>query len=211
MIGDVLLIEEKHTNAAIQLAAIIKERNFEKTVIAIAGESGTGKSEIAHELRRILKEEGNLVNILHSDNYYKILPTERTEWRKKHGIKSVGEDEYNWAILMKNIEDFRNGRKAILPYYDLYTNQKNQLITNFKNLNILIVEGLYSLRSKADLKVFINFSYTDNIKAQVLRKKEPQTTFRTEVLQREKQVIQSHKSLADYFINRDYDVIEQNR
>ena len=113
MIGDVLLISEKHTRAASQLKEIIEKRKAEKPVIAIAGESGSGKSEVAHELRRLLKKDGYLVKILHGDNYYKTLPTERNAWRKKHGIESIGENEYDWELLNGNIEDFRNGKESI--------------------------------------------------------------------------------------------------
>ncbi|NHZ85064.1 MAG: uridine kinase [Planctomycetia bacterium] len=206
MIGDVLLVNEKHTRVASQLAVIIEEKNIIKFIVAIAGESGTGKSEVAHELRKKLKKDGYLVKIIHSDNYYKILPTVRIERRKKYGIQSVGENEYDWEVLNKNIDDFRQGKESVLPYYDLYTNQKDRLITNFDSINILIVEGLYCLRVSSDLKVFIDSTYKDHLQAQVLRGKEPQTKFRTKVLQRESQVIQSHRSLADLLINQDYDV-----
>lgn len=208
MIGDVLLISEKHTRAASRVAEIIKQKEFEKHVIAIAGESGTGKSEIAHELRRLLKKEGYRVKILHGDNYYKVLPGERTEWREKNGVKSIGENEYDWGTLNRNIEDFRKGKKSILPFLDLYTNQEDRLITNFKYINLLILEGLYCLRAPADLKVFIDLTYKETRKAQVLRGKEPQTKFRAKVLEREHQIIQSHRPLANLFITKDYNVTE---
>jgi uridine kinase len=206
MIGDVLLISEKHTRAASQIVDIVQSQDQVKLVIAIAGESGTGKSEIAHELRKLLKNKGYLVKILHGDNYYKILPAERTAWRKKHGNESIGENEYDWATLNGNIDDFRRGRKSTLPFLDLYTNQKDLLITDFKEIDILILEGLYCLRAPADLKFFIDLTYKDTEEAQILRGKEPQTEFRKKVLEREYQVIQSHRYLADYFITREYNV-----
>jgi len=206
MIGDVLLISEKHTRAASQIADIVRNQEQAKLIIAIAGESGTGKSEIAHELRKLLKSKGYLVKILHGDNYYKILPAERTTWRKKHGSESIGEGEYDWPTLNGNIEDFRHGRKSALPFLDLYTNQKDFLITDFKEIGILLLEGLYCLLAPVDLKFFIDLTYKDTKEAQILRGKEPQTEFRKKVLERECQVIQSHRHLADYFITREYNV-----
>ncbi|MFQ6609266.1 MAG: adenylyl-sulfate kinase [Fidelibacterota bacterium] len=206
MIGDVLLITEKHTQAAAQIVDIVQAQKQGKLVIAIAGESGTGKSEIAHELRKLLKQEGYLVKILHGDNYYRILPAERTTWRKKHGKNSIGDHEYDWVTLNGNIDDFRHGRKSTLPFLDLYTNQKDLLITNFNAINVLILEGLYCLRAPVDIKFFIDLTYKDTEDVQVLRGKEPQTEFRRKVLEREYQVIQSHRNLADYFITRDYQV-----
>ncbi len=209
MIGDVLLITEKHTRAASQLKEIIKQRKAEKPVVAIAGESGSGKSEVAHELRRLLKKDGYLVKILHGDNYYKTSPTERTAWRKKHGIESIGENEYDWELLKGNIEDFQKGRESVLPFLDLFTNQRDRLITDFKDINVLILEGLYCLRAPADLKVLIDLTYHETKKAQIVRGKETLDEYRLQVLEREHQVIQSHRSLANFLITRDYNVIEQ--
>ena len=50
MLGDVLLIEKKHEDAAQTiLERVLKERK-EKYMVAIAGESGSGKTELAHVL-----------------------------------------------------------------------------------------------------------------------------------------------------------------
>ncbi|MDZ7774115.1 MAG: adenylyl-sulfate kinase [Bacteroidales bacterium] len=89
MLGDVLLIEDKHKEAAEALKDIVLKNRKEKFIVAISGESGSGKSELAHSLARKLKEEGIRAKPLHIDNYYKTHPLERNEWRKSHGMESI--------------------------------------------------------------------------------------------------------------------------
>ncbi len=207
MIGDVLLVSEKHTRAAARIAEILARLREEKIVVAIAGESGTGKSEVAHELRRILKSNGLLVKILHGDNYYKTMPAERSAWRRKHGLSSIGESEYDWDTLNENINEFRQGRRSVLPFFDLFTNQKDLLITHFKDINILIIEGLYCMKVDADIKFFIDMTYKETEKAQIIRGKETLDDFRKQVLARESEVVQTHRILADYLITRTFQIV----
>jgi len=68
MMGDILLITEEHRKAGKQIVERLSEIQTEKLVIAIGGESGSGKSELAHVISRRLKDRGELAKILHSDN-----------------------------------------------------------------------------------------------------------------------------------------------
>ncbi len=208
MLGDVLLITDNHRKAAEQIVSRLGEIKSDKVMIAIGGESGAGKSELAHVISRRLKERGELAKILHIDNYYKVSPTERTAWRKKHGIESIGLSEYDWALINQNIAEFRQSKEAVLPCIDLLTDQEDKLITDFEGIKYLIVEGLYPLRIDADLKVFIDLTYHETKKAQVLRGKEPQNEYRLQVLQREHQVVQSLRPLADLIVTKDFEVVE---
>ena len=208
MLGDVLLITEKHKKAAEQIVDRLSRIESDKMVIAIGGESGSGKSELAHVISRRLKDKGELAKILHIDNYYKVSPQERTEWRKRHGVESIGLSEYDWDLINQNIAEFRESKEAVLPCIDLLTDQEDRLITNFEGIKYLIVEGLYPLRADADLKIFIDLTYHETKKAQILRGKEPQNEFRLQVLQREHEVVQSLRPSADLLVTKDFDVVE---
>ena len=208
MLGDVLLITEKHEKAAEQIVDRLGRIESDKMVIAIGGESGSGKSELAHVISRRLKDKGELAKILHIDNYYKVSPQERTEWRKRHGVESIGLSEYDWDLINQNIAEFRESKEAVLPCIDLLTDQEDRLITNFEGIKYLIVEGLYPLRADADLKIFIDLTYHETKKAQILRGKEPQNEFRLQVLQREHEVVQSLRPSADLLVTKDFDVVE---
>jgi len=208
MLGDVLLITEEHKKAAEQIVDRLGEIKSDKVVMAIGGESGAGKSELAHVVSRRLKERGELAKVLHIDNYYKVSPTERTAWRKKHGIESIGLSEYDWDLINRNIAEFRQSKEAVLPCIDLLTDQEDRLITDFEGIKYLIVEGLYPLKADADLRIFIDLTYRETKKAQVLRGKEPQNEYRLRVLEREHQVVQSLRPLADLIVTKDFEVVE---
>jgi uridine kinase len=208
MLGDILLITDDHRRVGGQIAERLERIEADKFALAIGGESGSGKSELAHVISRQLKDTGQLAKILHIDNYYKISPTQRTAWRKRHGIQSIGLDEYDWDLIHKNIQEFRDGKEAILPCIDLLTDQEDQLITNFERIKFLIVEGLYPLKAEVDLRIFIDLTYHETKKARILRKKEPQNEFRLQVLQREHEVVQSLRPLADLIVTKDFKIEE---
>lgn len=204
MLNDVVTIEEKHTNAASTLFdRVLSERNA-KFVVAISGEVGTGKCEIAHELGRKLIEGGISVKLLHLDNYYLIPPVQRREWREENGLDKIGYDEYDWKTLNKNIDDFRKSKKSVMPVVDLFTQKVDQLHTDFDGIDVLIIAGLYSIRIKqSDLRVFIELTYQDTWDEQLLTRKEILDDFRLEVLKHEHIAVQSLKHLADFYIDFD--------
>jgi uridine kinase len=211
MLEDVLLINDVHHKAAEKiLQKLIPLKSGSKTVIAICGESGAGKSELAHVLGRKIRNAGKLAKILHSDNYYKIAPREKTEWRKKHGIESIGVDEYNWKLINRNIREFREGSKSVMPCVDLLTDLEDTLTTDFKRIDYLIFEGLYAIKADVDLRIFIDLTCYDTKKSQLLRGKEPQNEFRFKVLKREHEVMQSLRPMADLIVSKDFDVLTAN-
>ncbi|MFA6949587.1 MAG: hypothetical protein WCQ70_02780 [Lentimicrobiaceae bacterium] len=208
MLGDVLLITEKHEAAARDIVPVILQNRKDKYIIAVSGESGSGKSELTHVIAKMLRKEGIFCKPIHIDNYYKVLPLERTEWRKKHGIQTaVGYTEYDWDIIYRNMDDFRNSRTSTMPCVDLVTEQVDQLTTDFKGIDMIIIDGLYAIKTEGvDLKIFIELTYHETKKAQVVRGKEPQNDYRMQVLEREHQVVSSLRDRADLFIDMDYKV-----
>ncbi len=209
MLGDVLLISEKHENAAKEIVPHILKNRKNKYIIAISGESGSGKTELSHVIAKMLRKEGIFCKPIHIDNYYRILPLERTEWRKSHGIENVvGLGEYDWDTIYKNIDDFKNDRSSTMPCVDLVTEQVDQLTTDFRGIEMIIIDGLYAIHTEGvDLRIFIELTYHETKKAQVVRGKEPQNKYRMQVLEQEHRVVQSLREKADIFINKEYQVV----
>ena len=138
------------------------------------------------------------------DDYYKVPPEDRTHWRQKHGIESIGYNEYDWNRVRHNIIDFKNSKKTSLPSVDLITLQVDEIITDFAGIDILIINGLYSVMIKeANLRVFVELTYKETLEQQIAEKKEELDEFRMKVLEREHKVVQSLKPEADFYIDFD--------
>ena len=210
MLGDVLLITEKHENAAKEIVPYILKNRKDKFIIAISGESGSGKTELAHVIAKMLRKADIMCKPIHIDNYYRILPLLRTEWRKNNGIQqSVGLGEYDWDTINKNIDDFRQSRVSTMPCVDLVTEQVDQLTTDFNGVDMIIIDGLYAINTPGvDLSIFIELTYHETKKAQLIRGKEPQNEYRMQVLEQEHQVVLSLRNKANLLINIDYQVVE---
>lgn len=208
MLGDVLLIDDKHRVAGEIIIQEILKRRKNKFTVAISGESGTGKTELAHVIAKGLRKHGIFAKPIHIDNYYNTLPLERTDYRQNNGIENVvGYNEYDWDTIYRNINDFKEGNKSTMPCVDLVTEQVDTLITDFKDVDMLIIDGLYAMKTDhIDLKIFIDITYHDTGKAQLLRGKEPQNEYRMKVLLQEHKMVSSLKELADIIIKKDYNV-----
>ena len=203
-----MLIADKHREAGEKIIEYIMLKRKPKMTVAISGESGSGKSELAHVIAKGLRKYGIYAKPIHIDNYYRILPLERTEWRKAHGIGAVvGYGEYDWKKIYRNIDDFRNNRKSTMPCVDLVTEQVDQLTTDFKGIDMLIIDGLYAIKTEGiDLRVFIELTYHETKKAQVVRGKEPQNEYRMAVLEQEHRMVQALKPTADVLVGMDFTV-----
>ena len=210
MLGDVLLIAEKHQNAGEFIIEKILAQRKPKMIIGISGESGSGKSELAHVIAKGLRKHGIFAKPLHIDNYYRILPLERTQWRKENGIENVvGFGEYDWNTIYRNIREFREGTLSTGPCVDLVTEQVDQLTTDYSTVDMLVVDGLYAIKTEGvDLRIFIELTYHETKKAQVVRGKEPQNEYRMAVLEQEHRMVQSLRPLANILISKEYEVRE---
>ena len=206
MLGDVLLITEKHTIAGADILDIILKNYRPKLMVAISGESGSGKTELAHVIAKGLRKHGIIAKPLHIDNYYRIHPLERTEWRKTNGIDNVvGPGEYDWDTITRNLREFKDGAISTGPCVDLVTEQIDQLTTDYKTIDMLIIDGLYAIKvPEVDLRVFIELTYHETKKAQVVRGKEPQNEYRMQVLEKEHMEVQQLKPTADVLVGMDY-------
>ncbi len=216
MLGDILLIQETHKKAAARIKEIMKKDcagkpSGYKYIVAISGESGSGKSELSHSLARLLKPEEIRVKIIHTDNYYKVPPLLRTEWRKTQGMDSIGIDEYDWSLINQNMREFREDREAMMPCIDIIPEQIDKLITDFKKIDLLVLDGLYAINTdQADLRIFIDLTYHETKMTQIIRGKEPMNEWRIQVLEREHIGVISLKPMADLIVNKNYEVVPAN-
>jgi len=214
MLSDILLVNEMHKEAArairdYLMECLSKMEERYRCIIAISGESGSGKSELAHALGILLKEEHIRVKVIHTDNYYKVQPLLREEWRRTKGFDKIGIDEYDWIKIKKTIRDFKEEQECMIPCIDLIPEQVDKLITDFSKIDMLIIDGLYAIQAPdVDLRIFIDLTYQETKINQIIRLKEAMNEFRLKVLEREHIAVSSLKPLADLIVDKSYQVVK---
>ena len=213
MLGDVLLINDMHKDAAQAIFEKLmegcgsKEERY-RCIVGISGESGSGKSELAHSLGKLLKENNVRVKVIHTDNYYKIQPLLREEWRRNKGFDKIGLEEYDWIKIKKTIRDFKEEQECMIPCIDLIPEQVDKLITDFSKIDLLIIDGLYAINTPdIDMRVFIDLTYHETKINQIIRMKEALSDFRLGILEKEHQAVVSLKPMADLIVDKSYQVV----
>ena len=213
MLGDVLLINDMHKEAAQAIFDHIKSgcKNKDeryRCIVGISGESGSGKSELSHALGKLLKENNIRVKVIHTDNYYKIQPLLREEWRRNKGFDNIGLEEYDWIKIRKTIRDFKEEQECMIPCIDLIPEQVDKLITDFSKIDLLIVEGLYAIKAPdIDIRVYIDLTYHETKINQIIRMKEALSDFRLGILEKEHQSVTTLKHKADLIVDKSYQVV----
>ncbi len=211
MIGDKLVIEQHHTDRARDICALLIDRirDEDRFVLAVAGESGAGKSELAHETARLLNEEGIGTGVIQQDDFFVFPPRTNHEMRRRN-LEQVGPYEVKLDFLDSNLRSFKRGESPI--YKPLVIYDENRITTeelDVTGLRVLIAEGTYtSLLRYADFRVFIDRDYRHTLEARKRRARDRFEPFIVDVLEREHQVIAQHKRLADAVIATSFDGLQ---
>ncbi len=210
MRGDKLVIHEGHIKAARQITKLVLPKiakTKRKFVITVAGESGSGKSEVASVLSDSLAKEGIKSIILQQDDYFVYPPKTNANMRRKD-IGHVGTSEVHLTLLDRNLKDFRDGKsrieKPLVIYDDDLITKETAKLEGFK---VAIVDGTYTtLLKNVNQRVFINRTRLDTREARELRAREKQDEFLEKVLKIEHKIIAPHKAKADILVTKNYGV-----
>ena len=210
MKGDRLVIEERHVRAARQLMKLLlpeitgTQRIF---TIAIAGESGSGKSEIASVLTELLAEKGIKSIILQLDDYFVHPPKTNAEMRRRD-IQHVGPSEARLELVDRNLRDIRDGKTRITKPLVIYDdNSITEETVELEGVKVAIVDGTYTaLLKNVQQRIFIDRTYVDTKEARRQRGREEQDACLERVLEIEHRVIASHRQKADIIVTRNYGV-----
>jgi len=82
-------------------------------LLAIAGPTAAGKTEIVERLRIAFKQAGQNVTSIELDNFL----TDRDE-REAKGIHSEGRQAIHFELFKRSLEDITHGKKVSIPYYN---------------------------------------------------------------------------------------------
>jgi len=97
-------------------------------LLAIAGATAAGKTEIVERLTVAFREQGQQVASIELDNFF----TDR-EYREAKGINSEGKQAMHFGLLKQSLEDITHGKKISIPYYDsVYATSSHDLDGNLK-------------------------------------------------------------------------------
>lgn len=210
MRGDKLIIGDHHRRAASALSSLLQDRLGEippRYAIAIAGESGSGKSETAAALRDELSGPGVACVILQQDDYF-VYPPRTNDRQRRRDIGWVGTNEVRLDLLDRNLAEFKDGSPEIEKPLVIFTEDRIDRETiDVRDSRLAIAEGTYTtLLDNVDARVFIDIDYTRTRKARERRARDPLDPFVERVLQIEHGIISAHKARADLIIDADYEV-----
>jgi uridine kinase len=208
MIGDKLVIEPHHTERAAEICEFLTGRIGERFVLTVAGESGSGKSELGSEIGRLLTDRGLRAGILQQDDYFVFPPKTNHEMRRRN-IEQVGVYEVKLDLLDSNLRSFKRGESPIYKPSVVYEEDRfTAEEMDVHDLAVLIAEGTYtSLLRFVDFRVFIDRDYHQTLEARKRRARDRWEPFMQDVLEREHQIISQHKALADVVIPADFGLI----
>ena len=199
-------------------AAVIKEALSERVIgakncfiIAIAGESGSGKTLTSNAIIEEFKALNINAIVLRQDYYFKLPPFENDKQRKADPTWLGPHKEVDMELLDQNIQSAKDGaEKLSIQRIDYDSGIKSNSDISLKDIQLIIVEGTYtSLLRNTDARIFIDEDYHDTLKFRKLRNRgnEVNDPFVEGILETEHKIIAGHKFLADFIITKNYDVI----
>lgn len=177
----------------------------ERTVIAVAGESGSGKSVTASDLAAILARDGIATAIIHQDDYF-IRPPRTNHEHRLTDIGSVGPQEVQLSLIAAHMQAFRDAQRDVAaPVVDYAGNRFTTHTFDFTDTRILVVEGTYALLLEgADIRVFLDATHDDTAANRRARNRDIDTPFVAQVLAIEHRIIAPQVERADIVIDRSY-------
>lgn len=97
----------------IDVAEKLTERKGLPVLIAIAGQTAAGKTEIVSRLYEKFKGSGKRVTSIEMDNFF----TDR-DYREEHGIDSRGMEALHYDLFKQSLTDICSGKRVSIPKYD---------------------------------------------------------------------------------------------
>ena len=217
MKGDIIIVEEHHKKAAKLIAQEISskiKKHSKRYSIAVAGESGSGKSETAQAIADELQSYALDSIILGQDDYFYLPPTLNDAKRQKNNDWLGPHLEVDFTSLQKNLDEALLGTSRIVkPMIDYNNAVVGNEEIDLSDITVIIAEGTYtSLLKNIDTKIFIARNRIDTFEHRKKRNRgnEVHDPFIEEILKTEHKIIAGHIYLSDFVITKEYQVKPRN-
>jgi len=137
--------------------------------IGIAGGTGSGKTTIT---KRVLREFGEDVTILHHDSYYKAHDDMSYEERSK--LNYDHPDSMETDLMLRHIRALKRGETVETPVYDFTVHNRSNKTAVVKPARVLVVEGILIFADKRlcdemDIKIFVDTDADVRILRRIVR------------------------------------------
>lgn len=211
MRGDVIIVEEHHRRAATQIVDRIGDEvagRERRTTISVAGESGSGKSEMGQALADAFAARGLPAVVLGQDDYFR-LPPRSNDAARRRDIGWVGPQEVRLDLLDEHLAAAQSGATSLTKPLVIYDEDRvtEETLELGPGIRVVIAEGTYtSLLEHVDTRVFIARNRLETMDARMRRGREQFDPYIEQVLEIEHGVISAHRARADVVISRDYEV-----
>jgi uridine kinase len=178
-----------------------------RVVIAVAGESGSGKSTTATSLGRALSADGIPTGLIHQDDYFLRPPRTNHEYRLLD-LRHVGPHEVNLELLQSHVDAFLAGRDGVEgPAVDYPANRFVTRRLDFSALQVLIVEGTYVFRLRGiNVRIFLDATHEDTKGRRRARNRDIDAPVIDRILATEHEIIAREGQQADIVVDRDFEI-----
>lgn len=214
MKGDIVVLHPLHEKVAGEIVPKIIEAIKDKEgiySISVAGESGSGKSEIALAISDELEKIKIKAIILGQDDYFYLPPKSNSERRHENPDWLGPHIEINLVLLEENIRHAKQGKTVIhKPLVDYNANTIETQVVELDGIKVIIAEGTYtSLLKNIDTKIFINRNWQLTLEDRKKRNRgnEIRDPFTENILATEHKIIAGHIYLADFVVTEKFDVL----
>ncbi len=179
----------------------------DRTVVAIAGESGSGKSISATALAAVLEARGMTAVVLHQDDYF-IRPPRTNHAHRIGDLSSVGPHEVRLDLLATHIAEFRAGRDvADAPRADHSTDSFVTRRLDLAAASVLIVEGTYVLTLQdSDVRIFLEATHEETAERRRRRNRDVDAPIIDRILSIEHDIIARQARRADILVDSHFGI-----
>ena len=138
-------------------------------IIGVAGGTGSGKTTLA---RHIANAFGDRVAVITHDSYYRTQDNKTIEERALQNYDHP--DAFETDLLCRHLEMLANGQAVDVPVYDYTIHNRASATVRVEPKPVIVLEGILlfsdeTLRSKMDLKIFVDTDADERILRRIMR------------------------------------------